>query len=147
MPTRCHVPEIRPVISRWARWCIARITRTHLLFERIQSFGWRYLLAILLVHVSPATNSPLNACSPSHCRVFLHVSRTCSSTMLLMFFKNRRGSMWFRIYHLSTYDFWTLFRSRAIEVHIWHPHARIVHAPNPSNSRDTYDHWFSLANW
>ena len=46
-----------------------------------------------------------------------------------------------RIYHLLTYDFWTLFWSRAIEVHIWHPHARIVHAPNPSNSRDTYDHW------
>jgi len=83
MLIRCHIPEIRPVMSRWARWSVARTTRTHLLFEGIQSFGWRYLLAILLVRLSPATNSPLNACSPSYCRVFLHVSRTHSSTTLI----------------------------------------------------------------
>jgi len=87
----CRVPEIRPVMSRWARWR----TLAHIFVVRKNSKFRATIL--LLVRLSPVTNSLLNAVF-TFTQSFYSVSHSLEHYIASIFQKPLRLDM-IRIYH------------------------------------------------
>jgi len=77
-------------------------------------------------------------CSHFHCCVFL-LCLVLARALHRVFQKPSRLNV-IRVYHCA-YQYTILERCFDIEVHIRHPHAPIVHALNPSNSRASRYTW------
>jgi len=124
----------------------ARTTRAHL-FERIQSFGWRYFYWC----VYPLLETRIERCVHFHTVVSSIMSCTRSSITLPASSKNRCGSMW--VYYYRAYQYTALkcyfeIHSRTSKSIRHHMHKSSTHWILQSlEPRDTCGHWLSLADW
>jgi len=140
---------------KFNHWCqdgfdnVSLILLAHIYCSKVQIFGWRYFYWCVYRLLQ---NSPLNSprCSLLLLPCLSTMSRIRSNITSPTSFKNRCRLMWLEFITASINIRYsrTLFRFRAIKVHIRHPHARVIHSPNSSisrASRASCDHWLSLA--